>query len=128
MIKTITPAIVACWTAIQLCTLSLAAQAGKADVLDVRVECHHGSCTFNVTVKHADAGWKHYADQWDVLSPDGKILGTRVLYHPHDNEQPFTRSLSGVKIPPEISQVTVRARDSRHGWGGVERRVKLPNR
>ena len=103
------------------------AHAGKADVTDVRVECQ-GSCTFNVTVKHADTGWKHYADQWDVVSPDGEVLGTRVLYHPHVNEQPFTRSLSGVKIPTGIREVILRARDSRHGWGGKEIRVAIPLR
>ena len=101
--------------------------AGKADVVDVKVSCP-SSCTFNVTVKHADQGWKHYADQWDVLAPDGTVLGTRVLYHPHVNEQPFTRSLSGVKIPRSVNQVLLRAKDSKHGWGGIEMKVELPER
>ncbi len=96
-------------------------------MIDVRVECRV-DCTFKVTVKHADAGWKHYADAWEVLAPDGTVLGTRILYHPHDNEQPFTRSLSGVKIPPGVSEVTVRARDSMHGFGGVEQQVRIPPR
>ena len=102
-------------------------QAGKADVTDVRVECR-GTCTFNVTVRHADEGWKHYADQWDIISPDGEVLATRVLHHPHVNEQPFTRSLSGIKIPAGIREVILRARDSRHGWGGKEMRVAIPLR
>ena len=101
--------------------------ASKADVTNVRVECR-GSCTFNVTVRHADEGWKHYADQWDVVSPDGEVLGTRILHHPHVDEQPFTRSLSGVKIPAGIREVILRARDSRHGWGGKEIRVAIPLR
>ena len=37
-------------------------------------------------------GWEHYANKWDVVGPDDTILGTRVLLHPHVNEQPFTRS------------------------------------
>lgn len=106
---------------------ALPLHAGKADVLDVKVECRV-SCTFQVTVKHADGGWKHYADQWDVIAPDGTLLGTRVLYHPHVKEQPFTRSLSGVKIPAGIREVIIRARDSKHGWGGKEMLVRLPGR
>lgn len=100
------------------------ALAGKADIVDVRVECSV-TCTFNVTVRHDDEGWKHYADRWEVLSPEREVLGVRNLYHPHVDEQPFTRSLSGVKIPPGINQVIIRARDSRHGWGGVEKKVDL---
>lgn len=101
--------------------------AGETDVVKVKVQCSH-ACTFNVTLKHADSGWDHYADKWEVLAPDGTVLGTRVLYHPHVNEQPFTRSLSGVKIPAGINQVTIRGRDSVHGFGGVEQQVTLPGR
>jgi hypothetical protein len=103
--------------------------AGKADVLNVKVYCPiPESCTFNVTVQHADTGWKHYANQWDVVAPDGKVLGSRVLYHPHVNEQPFTRSLSNVQIPTGTKKVIVRARDLKHGWGGKEMEVELPAR
>ena len=99
--------------------------AGKADVVDVTVKCS-GACTFNVTLKHADAGWDHYANEWIVVALDGSILGSRVLYHPHVHEQPFTRSLSGVSIPAGIKQVTIRAKDSVHGFGGIEKLVDLP--
>jgi len=61
-----------------------------------------------------------------VLAPDGSVLGTRVLLHPHVEEQPFTRSLTGVAVPDGIATVTVRARDSQHGWGGREQEVPLP--
>lgn len=102
-------------------------QANEADVIKVRVECHV-NCNFHVTLQHADTGWDHYANQWDVVAPDGSVLGSRVLYHPHVNEQPFTRSLSGVKIPADIKQVTIRAKDSVHGYGGMEKQVDLPSR
>ena len=108
-------------------SFSMPLYADKADVVDVKVRCP-SSCTFNVTVQHADTGWEHYADQWDVLAPDGKLLATRVLYHPHVNEQPFTRSLGNVKIPKAIDHVIVRAKDSKHGWGGIEQKVELPTR
>lgn len=112
---------------VSLFVLSPSLNAGSAEVIDVKVSCP-SSCTFKVTVKHADSGWDHYANQWQVLTLDGKELGTRVLYHPHEHEQPFTRSLSGVKIPADIKQVLVRAKDSVHGFSGAEKIVDLPVR
>ncbi len=104
-----------------------AAIAGEADVTAVRASAGgNGTFTFHVTVKHADTGWDHYADKWDVVGPDGKILGTRVLYHPHVEEQPFTRSLSGVRIPAGVTKVIVRAHDKVHAYGGKEFEVALP--
>jgi len=101
--------------------------AGQADIIDVNVHLSAPQTyTFDVTVQHADTGWDHYADQWDVVAPDGTVLGTRVLYHPHVDEQPFTRSLSGVRIPARVKQVTIRAHDKVHGWGGKTMTVKLP--
>ncbi len=100
--------------------------AGEADVVKVAVERQGDRYRFDVTVLHDDGGWQHYADGWDVVAPDGQIIATRVLYHPHVNEQPFTRSLSGVVIDPEIASVTIRAHDLVHGYGGEEKIVKLP--
>jgi len=106
-----------------------AAYAGEADVVDVKIRMS-GENTFHldVTVRHADEGWKHYADKWDVVAPDGAVLGTRILYHPHVDEQPFTRSLSGVKISDSIMEVTVRAHDSVHKYGGKTVTVAIPSR
>jgi len=104
------------------------AWAGKADVVAVRLT--HGSAgtwRFDVTVRHADEGWSHYADRWEVLAPDGRVLATRVLLHPHEYEQPFTRSLSGVVIPAGVHSVTVRAHDKVHGFGGREVSVEVPS-
>lgn len=100
--------------------------AGEADVLEVQVERSGKSYRFNVTVQHADAGWDHYADAWEILGPGGAVIATRELAHPHVEEQPFTRSLPNVEIPDEIAEVTVRARDSVHGYGGDEVTVELP--
>jgi len=100
--------------------------AGEADVVDVTAKCRSNSvCDFSVTVRHADEGWDHYADRWEVLTLDGDVLGVRELLHPHEDEQPFTRSLSNVEIPEGVSEVTVRARDSVHQYGGKEITVKL---
>ncbi|MBW1644073.1 MAG: hypothetical protein JRJ76_14675 [Deltaproteobacteria bacterium] len=101
--------------------------AEEADVLNVEVKkMSKGTYQFSVTVSHKDEGWNHYADKWDIAAPDGTILATRTLHHPHVDEQPFTRSLSGVKISSKIKKVTVRANDSVHGFGGKTISVTLP--
>jgi hypothetical protein len=51
-----------------------------------------------------------------VETPGGAILGTRVLHHPHVEEQPFTRSLSGVDLPDGITEIVVRTRTNVTGW------------
>ncbi|WP_342068777.1 hypothetical protein [Yoonia algicola] len=71
---------------------------------------------FSVTLSHPDTGWDHYADAWEVLDTDGNSLGIRELLHPHETEQPFTRALSGVKIPDGATVVYVRARCNVDGW------------
>ncbi len=102
------------------------ALAGEADVVGVSaVQTGAGIWRFDVTVQHADAGWDHYANAWDVVAPDGAVLGTRRLLHPHDLEQPFTRSLSGVAVPPAVTAVDIRAHDSVHEFGGLVVRVVL---
>ena len=99
---------------------------GNADVLFVKaVETSDGIWTFHVTVKHPDRGWKDYADGWDVVTEDGAVLKrdagspfTRLLLHPHETEQPFTRSQSGIAVPERTSTLTVRAHDIVDGFGG----------
>ena len=70
----------------------------------------------SVTLRHNDTGWEHYADAWQVVNSEGDVLGKRILYHPHENEQPFTRSLSDVKVPAGMHIVYVEAHDKVHGW------------
>ena len=107
--------------------LSMPVWAGEADVVDVRVRAQsEGVYSFDVSVRHADDGWDHYADAFEIIGPDCAVLGTRILAHPHDNEQPFTRSLSGVPVPAGLSVVGVRARDLVHGLGGVVMQVPIP--
>ena len=102
------------------------AWAGEVDVVAAKAaKAADGTYSFDVTLRHADDGWDHYADAWDVVAPDGGVLGTRVLFHPHVDEQPFTRSLSGVKIPAGVGQVTIRGHDKVHDYGGKELVLKL---
>ncbi len=106
--------------------MAVTALAGEADIVGAEAErSGDGTWRFEVTVRHADEGWDHYADLWQVIAPDGTVLGERVLAHPHVNEQPFTRSLAGVLVDDEIGVVTIRARDSVHGFGGAEMEVDL---
>ena len=63
------------------------AMAGEADVLTATAaRSGDGSWRFEVTIRHGDQGWSHDADAWEVVAPDGMVLGTRTLLHPHDAE------------------------------------------
>ncbi len=100
--------------------------AGDVEIVDARYErTGEGLYTFQITLRHEDEGWDHYTDKWQVLSPDRKVFGERVLLHPHVNEQPFTRSQSGIAIPEGTSEVVVRAHDTVHGWSPDEKRVRI---
>lgn len=111
----------------------LSQSSGNADVIFVRaVQSGDGTWTFHVTVEHPDTGWDDYADGWDILTPDGRILKsdlsspfTRLLTHPHVDEQPFTRSQNHISIPEGITQLRVRAHDLVDGFGGQEILVNL---
>lgn len=81
---------------------------------------------FDVTIAHPDTGWDHYADAWRIEAPDGSVLGQRDLAHPHVEEQPFTRSLSGVTLPDGLTEVRVRPHCSVDGWSGTTFTLRLP--
>lgn len=99
---------------------------GCADVVGVTTTATDaGDYRFDVMVSSPDTGWDKYADGWEVRSPSGTVLGFRELTHPHVDEQPFTRSLSGVEIPDDVEFVTVAARDSVEGFCGEEMTVAV---
>ena len=100
--------------------------ASDVEIVNVQAVQSGGAWRFDVTLRHADSGWEHYADGWEVLAPDGASLGMRVLVHPHVNEQPFTRSLGGVVIPDGITEVVIRARDNVDGWTAKTYPFTLP--
>ena len=112
---------VAAWAAgLAAFAAACAAVAGPAHVMKVEAVCSTiRTCDFDVTVRHADVGFSHYADRWEVIGDDGEVLGVRVLQHPHVHEQPFTRRLVGVEVPEGTTEVTLRARCSQHGHGGL---------
>ena len=105
---------------LMLCAIGFAplSMAGEADVVDATIQAvSNTSFRVNATIRHGDTGWNHYADAFDVLDEQGKVLGTRILHHPHVDEQPFTRGLT-LTIPEGVRRVTIRARDSLHEYGG----------
>lgn len=100
--------------------------ANEADVIKVKATCsEYKVCTFFVTIRHQDSSWKHYVNKYEILTPKGEIITTRILHHPHVDEQPFTRSISNVKIPKDINSVTIRAHDLVHQYGGKEVTIEV---
>ncbi|MEO0618591.1 MAG: hypothetical protein AAFZ01_04860 [Pseudomonadota bacterium] len=122
--------LVALAAAVTMVAVPLApASAGEVEIVTAEAKPEaNGRFTVSVTLKHGDEGWDHYANAWDVVDAKGTVLGKRTLYHPHVEEQPFTRSLSGVTIPADVTTVTVRAYDSVHGRSKVTYDVTLPGR
>ncbi len=102
------------------------AGADPAVVEDAFAKDEHGGWTISVTLRHADTGWEDYADAWRVELPDGKVLATRALTHPHVTEQPFTRSQTGIAIPEGVDAVEIRSRTTPDGWSDKSFRLVLP--
>lgn len=111
-----------------LLALTMLNTADADDVRIVGADLHSSGgnrWSLNVTLKHGDTGWDHYADNWRVVDVEGNMLGNRVLYHPHVEEQPFTRGLGDVKVPEGITTVYIEAHDKVHGWTPNRLKVDL---
>lgn len=104
---------------------ALQSHAGEADVVRVEITRRGGVYYFDVTLRHADTGWEHYADWWRVKTVGGKELARRTLAHPHVDEQPFTRGLGGVRIPGGVYIIIVEGHDLVHKYGGQTVKVDL---
>jgi len=99
------------------------------DIVAVKVRAAGpDSFDFDVTVSSPYDTPARYADGFRVVGPSGEVLGERKLLHDHQDEQPFTRDLHGVKIPRSIKQVVVQGRDRKYGYGGKSAQVSLPGR
>lgn len=102
----------------------LLALANQVEIINVSMRAIHDKAWYvSVTLKHDDQGWDHFADQWRLVDDSGKVFAKRVLFHPHEEEQPFTRSLTNVKLPKGVKVFYVEAHDSVHGWS--PQRVKV---
>jgi len=87
-----------------------------ADVVSVKTSGTESNYTFSVEVSSPDLGCQQYADWWEVLTEDGRLLYRRILAHSHVNEQPFVRSGGKVKIGKD-ELVIVRVHMSNTGYG-----------
>jgi hypothetical protein len=116
----------------QTSSTAKAAQANAQrfpDVLSAKVKAvSAGVFDFDVTISSTYDTPERYADGFRVTTLEGQALGERTLWHDHQDEQPFTRDLYGVKIPAGISKVIVQARDKKFGYGGKSVTITLPGR
>jgi len=109
-----------------LAVFATQALAEAPEITDARASRSGDTWRFDVTLLHPDTGWDHYADGWRVELADGTVLTTRVLAHPHVNEQPFTRSQSDVTVPDGVDTVFIRSRCIVDGWSQGVTELKLP--
>ena len=112
------------WAAGLLAVLAQGAQAGEVAIEQADFSRAGDAWQVAVTLRHGDTGWDHYADGWRVVDESGEVLGHRTLYHPHVNEQPFTRS-HRIAIPAGVQRVFVEAHDKVHGWSTQRLEVLL---
>lgn len=88
----------------------------EAKVVSVKVEGQAQNYIFNVGISSPDTGCNQYANWWEVLNQEGKLLYRRILAHSHVNEQPFERS--GGTVPINNSElVIIRAHMNNSGYG-----------
>ena len=104
-----------------------AAEQRFPDVIAAQVSsASNGTYNVSVTMSSPYDTPQRYADGWRVLAPDGTELGTHQLGHDHASEQPFTRTQTGLAIPPDVGEVTVEGRDQMYGYGGGTLTVPVP--
>ncbi len=96
---------------------NMAKERKFADVISVKVTGKLNAYQFSVGIKSPDTGCDQYADWWEVLSEERKLLYRRILLHSHVDEQPFVRSGGPVVIKPN-TVVWVRAHMNTVGYGG----------
>lgn len=118
--------LLACLAACGLAASPDALFAGEVSIVAAKLSPDGTTWRADVTLRHADAGWEHYADAWRVVDAQGEVLGTRKLLHPHDDEQPFTRSLSGIEVPRSAPKVFIEAHDKVHGWSKTRFEIVVP--
>jgi hypothetical protein len=99
--------------------------ANEVEIVKVELEPSAHRWTFHVTLLHQDTGWDHFADGWRIVDAKGNELGYRKLWHPHAEEQPFTRTLADVLIPEGVTVVYIEAHDKVHGWAKQKVKVDL---
>jgi hypothetical protein len=95
--------------------------------VDIRLRAD-GTFDFFVTVSSPYDTPQRYADAFRVMDEGGTVFGERILLHDHQNEQPFTRELTGITIPAHVKRVIIEGRDQVSGYGGKRVEAGLPGR
>lgn len=98
------------------------------DVIAAELERQGDAWRLDATLSSPYDTPDRYADAFRALSEHGTELGIRELAHDHANEQPFTRSLTGLDIPDDVARITVEGRDQEYGWGGDTVEIQVPSR
>ena len=85
-----------------------------------------GVWAFDVTVEHPDTGWEDYTDGWHVETSDGRILGTRILLHPHVRTNSLSRAAWAMYVAPEgTTEIRIRPHDLVSGYGAATKAIPL---
>ncbi len=113
------------WAGLLAALMGGSAVAGEVEVLQTEFIKKGKGWTVRTQLKHDDTGWDHYADAWRIVDEAGQVIAERILHHPHENEQPFTRGLGNVMIPSGTRIVYIEARDNVHGWAKGRIRVDI---
>ena len=93
---------------------------------DAEERVGHSLYHFRVTILHEDTGWDNYVEAWEIIGPDGEVLGERPFFEPKPGKLEQLTALSGVIIPTEVETVEIRARHYPEGYSGEAVQVNLP--
>lgn len=88
----------------------------EVKVISVKAQGKPQNYTFNVSISSPDTGCDQYANWWEVLNEEGKLLYRRILAHSHVNEQPFERSGGPVAVN-DTQVLIIRAHMNNSGYG-----------
>jgi len=80
-----------------LSTITIAQEARLTSV-DIRGKYGEDFYTVRIGIASPDTGCTQYADWWEIVTPEGKLVYRRILSHSHVEEQPFVRGANKVQL------------------------------
>jgi hypothetical protein len=97
-----------------------------AKIVSVTTSGSENKYTFSVGILSPDTDCNQYADWWEVISEDGKLIYRRILVHSHIDEQPFVRSGGDVTIKKD-QVVIVRVHMNNSGYSSITFKGSVAN-